>query len=61
MPSGHPTAESRYQLLFEHAPVCIHELDEQGRLVSMNDAGLRMLNCRDEQEVVGQDYLDAVS
>lgn len=50
----------RYQELVEHAPVCIHEIDHQGKLVKMNPAGLEMLGLRLESEVVDTPYLDFV-
>jgi PAS domain S-box-containing protein len=53
-------SEERFRLLIEHAPVCIHEIDLQGRLTSMNPAGLRMMGVEDEAEIRGMPYLDAV-
>jgi PAS domain S-box-containing protein len=50
----------RYQELVEHAPVCIHEIDHQGKLVRMNPAGLEMLGLSLESEVVNTPYLDFV-
>ncbi len=50
----------RYQELVEHAPVCIHEIDQQGKLVKMNPAGLEMLGLSLESEVVNTPYLDFV-
>ncbi|MBL4798501.1 MAG: response regulator [Oleispira sp.] len=50
----------RYQELVEHAPVCIHEIDQQGKLVKMNPAGLEMLGLTLESEVVNTPYLDFV-
>ena len=54
------SAEGHFQLLFDGAPVCIHELDGDGRFVTMNAAGLKMMNLRDQAEIVGLPYLDAV-
>jgi PAS domain S-box-containing protein len=51
---------SRYQELIEHAPVCIHEIDRQGKLVKMNPAGLEMLGLSQESEVINTPYLDFV-
>lgn len=50
----------RYQELVEHAPVCIHEIDNEGKLVKMNPAGLEMLGLTQESEVVNTPYLDFV-
>ncbi|MEW6543016.1 MAG: PAS domain S-box protein [Nitrospirota bacterium] len=53
--------ERRYGLLVENAPVCIHEIDLDGRLVSMNQAGLKMMGVKDEAEIRGHAYLDVVA
>jgi len=50
----------RYQSLIEHSPYCVHELDGEGNLCSMNPAGLRMMEVAQECEVVGLDYLSVV-
>ena len=47
--------------LFEHAPVCIHEIDAGGCLLSMNRAGLDLLGAADLDEIVGLPYLHFVS
>jgi len=49
-----------YEMLVAHAPICIHEIDVEGRLVSMNPAGLAMLNLP-LGEVRGRPYLDFVA
>jgi transcriptional regulator with PAS, ATPase and Fis domain len=41
-------------------PICIHEIDLDGKLTKMNNAGLCMLD-QSESEVVGSDYLSYVS
>ena len=54
-------AESdQFRILFDHAPVCIHEIDTDGRLLSMNRAGLSLLGVADEGAIVGLPYLDFV-
>ena len=53
-------SESRYRLLIESSPFCIHEIDLEGRLQSMNRAGLDMLGLDDAGKVCGMPYLDAV-
>ncbi len=57
----HPGREQRYAALVENSPYCIHEVDEDGRLASMNPAGLRMMGADDECAIIGVDYLDAVA
>ncbi len=54
-------SEHRYRTLVEHSPLCIHELDMAGRLLSMNLAGLSMMGLDKESEISGKPYLDAVS
>lgn len=53
-------SEERYRALVDHAPVCIHEIDRDGRILSMNRAGLRMIDA-EESEVIGRDYLSFVA
>ncbi len=53
-------SESRHRLLVENSPVCIHEIGMDGRITSMNRAGLRIMGTEDECAVRGFLYLDAV-
>ena len=53
-------SEERYRSLLASIPLCVHEIDPSGRLISMNAAGLRMLGLADEAQVRGLSYLDAV-
>jgi PAS domain S-box-containing protein len=54
-------SENRYRLLVESSPFCIHEIDLEGRLQSMNRAGLNMLGLDDARRICGMPYLGAVS
>ena len=54
-------SENRYRLLVESSPFCIHEIDLEGRLLSMNRAGLDMLGLDNDEKIRGMSYLDAVS
>lgn len=54
-------SENRYRLLVENSPVSIHEIDMAGRVTAMNRAGLLMRGGKEESEVQGTFYLDAVS
>jgi diguanylate cyclase (GGDEF)-like protein/PAS domain S-box-containing protein len=54
-------SENHNRLLVENSPMCIHEIDISGRIVSMNRAGLCMLGLKEEREVQGYLYLDSVS
>jgi len=52
--------ELRYRRLVEASPVCIHEIDLQGRILSMNSAGLRMNCVSADGDVIGRPYLNGV-
>ena len=54
-------SEDRYRSLIENAPLCVHEIDLQGRFTSMNRSGLAMLRFADEDKVCGMPFLSAVS
>ncbi|NNG02252.1 MAG: PAS domain S-box protein [Desulfobacteraceae bacterium] len=54
-------SEERYRLLIENAPICIHEIDMNGYLVSMNKAGLVMMGTEKEEAVCGVHYLNVVA
>lgn len=54
-------SENRYRLLVENSPVSIHEIDMAGRVTAMNRAGLLMRGGKEESEVQGTFYVDAVS
>lgn len=53
-------SEARHKSLVRTAPVCIHEIDLNGRLLSMNQAGLTMLGAEQESDIVGAHFLHAV-
>ncbi|WP_054774080.1 PAS domain-containing protein [Methylogaea oryzae] len=54
-------SEHRYRMLIENSPFCIHEIDLEGRLQSMNPVGLGMMGLSDEETICGVPYLDSVS
>ena len=54
-------SEARYRMLVEHSPVCIHEIDREGALISMNRSGLAMMGVADERQIQGTRYLDSVA
>ena len=54
-------SEERYRSLVENSPVCIHEVDLEGRLTSMNRAGILMMGAKDENPALGHPYLDIVN
>lgn len=54
-------SEERYRSLIENAPICIHKIGLSGHLMSMNRVGLQMMNVKDESQVCGLSYLDAVA
>lgn len=55
--------EKEYQtrLLVENSPVSIHEIDLNGKVTFMNQAGLHMQGLKTQSEVIGRLYLDFVS
>ncbi|WDE00164.1 GGDEF domain-containing protein [Thalassomonas actiniarum] len=50
-----------YQTFLDNAPVCIHEIDRDGRLTAMNDTGLKMLRLNDVSQILGCRYLSLVT
>lgn len=53
-------SEVRYRTLVEQAPICIHELDLDGRIASMNPVGLQIAGAPKIGPVVGMEYLDLI-
>jgi PAS domain S-box-containing protein len=53
-------SEYRYRTLVESAPFCIHEIDLNGDIISMNQSGLDMLGLKKTSEVCGTGYLEYV-
>jgi diguanylate cyclase (GGDEF)-like protein/PAS domain S-box-containing protein len=51
-------SENRLRSLVSSSPVCIHEIDLDGKLVSMNPSGLKMMGVDNESEILGLNYLD---
>jgi PAS domain S-box-containing protein len=49
-------SEKRYRTLISNSPYCIHELDFDQKILSMNQAGLGMLCLENEEEVIGTTY-----
>lgn len=53
-------SESHHRLLVENSPMCIHEIDLNGRVISMNRAGLLMHGLKEEREVQGSIFMNIV-
>ena len=53
-------SEERHRALVQNAPYCIHEINKEGCLTSMNPAGLDMMGVDDESAIVGLRYLDII-
>ncbi len=53
--------ENNHRLLLENSPVSIHEIDMDGRIISMSRAGILMHGFKGEGEIQGSLYLDGVS
>jgi len=54
------SSEQKYRILVETSPYCIHQIDLDGKIMSMNRAGLEMLGVIEESSVIGLPYLQAV-
>lgn len=55
------SSEQRLRALVQSAPMCIYEIDCDGRFVSMNPAGLRLHGLTHVSEIVGEAFLDCIS
>ncbi len=54
-------SEQHFRTLVESAPMSIKQIDLDGNLLSINRAGLEMINIIDEQSVIGVSFFDLVS
>lgn len=54
-------SEFKYRRLVEASPYCIKHVGTDGRLLSMNIAGLRMINEEREEDIIGRYYLKVVA
>jgi PAS domain S-box-containing protein len=53
--------EERLHTLVQASPLCIHEINLEGQITSMNKAGLTMMQMQSESEICGIGYVDFVS
>jgi PAS domain S-box-containing protein len=53
--------EEESRLIIENSPYCIHQIDKEARIISMNPAGIKMMEASDEREILGMSYVDTVS
>ncbi len=51
-------SEARFRSLIEHVPFCIHEIELDGKISSMNQAGLSMMGIESESQIIGHSYLE---
>ena len=58
MENAFHNSENRHRFLVENSPLCIHEIGIDGKIISINQAGLLMLGAKDESAVRGFLYLD---
>lgn len=54
-------AHVRYQALFDNAPLCVHELDLDGCISSINEIGMAWVGATSPGNIVGTPFLDVVS
>ena len=52
------TSEARFRSLVEHVPFCIHEIELDGRISSLNRAGQEMTGVANESQMIGRSYLE---
>ncbi|WP_447969703.1 PAS domain-containing sensor histidine kinase [Nitrospira sp. M1] len=50
-------SEARFRSLVEHIPFCIHEIELNGIISSMNQVGQKMIGINDESQIIGRSYL----
>jgi len=48
--------EERLRTLISNSPYCIHELDVEGRIISINTAGVRMFSLDSQNQLIGRYY-----
>lgn len=53
--------ERQLNALINHAPICIHQIDLNGRITSMNRTGLEMMGLENPGQICGVHYLDCTS
>jgi diguanylate cyclase (GGDEF)-like protein/PAS domain S-box-containing protein len=53
-------AEAKYRTLVESSPYCVHQIDINKNIISMNKAGLNMLNLDTESDIINTPYIDCV-
>lgn len=53
-------SEKKFRNLVESSSHCIHQIDSKREFISMNLAGLKMIEKEDEHAILGIPYLDAV-
>lgn len=53
-------SEENNRLIVENAPFCIHQLDLNGKVISINKAGLLMFGEESQSGVIGRKYLNEV-
>ena len=54
-------SRTRYRLVLDHSPYCIHEIDQKGNVVSMNPAGLKMNDVKSEKEIMGTPFIEGIA
>jgi PAS domain S-box-containing protein len=54
-------SKNHFQALVNNSPFCIHEINLEGKLISMNSAGLKMMGAENFEEINQTPYLNVVS
>ena len=54
-------SQDRYRQVIDNAPYSIHEVNHAGKLVSVNPAAIKITKARDENSLIGTDYINNIS
>ncbi|MBL4585844.1 MAG: PAS domain S-box protein, partial [Flavobacteriales bacterium] len=53
--------KQRYESIVQNISVCLHEIDIEGNMLSMNAVGLKLIGVKKETDVVGKPYINLVA
>jgi PAS domain S-box-containing protein len=54
-------SEEENRLIIESSPLCIHQINLQDQIITINPAGVKMMCINSDKEIIGTNYLDAVA
>jgi PAS domain S-box-containing protein len=59
--AGNNNGEPRFEAIFKAEPECVKVLDDAGRILQMNPAGLHILGAKSSDEIIGKNMFDFVA